>query len=796
MPALTTLRRGALAAFVAVLLGASSAHAVSPDVVVSQVYGGGGNSGATLTNDYIELYNRGTATIDVTGWSVQYASSAGSSWQVTPLTGTIAPDGRYLVQEAAGSGGTTPLPTPNATGSIAMAAGAGKVALVTNQIALTTVCGGNCDTAMPVRDFVGYGAAANDFEGAGAAPGLSNTTAALRSGGGTVDTDNNNLDLTAGTPAPAGGSGPPPPPPATAAKIHEIQGAAQVSPLAGEQVKEVTGVVTAVASNRFFMQDSQADADPETSEALIVFTSSAPSVAVGDAVVVGGKVEEFRPGGSAATNANLVTTEITTPTVVVSSSGNALPGAQLVGPGGRVPPPAVIDDDATGNVETSGSFDAATDGIDFWESLEAMRVQIDDPQVVGPTNRFGETPVVPAGSELRTTRGGIVIRPGDFNPERVVIGDTFAPVPVADVGDSYAGAVTGVIEYSFGLFNLLPPTSPTLRDGGLQREITDRQGGDELAAATFNVENLSPLAPPEKFAALAEQIIENLRSPDLLALEEIQDNTGPANTGVVAADQTLAALAAAIRAAGGPRYDWRQIDPVDGQDGGQPGGNIRQAFLFRTDRGLSFVDRPGANATTPVAVTSGGFLGGPRLSVSPGRIEPANPVFTNSRKPLAGEFRWRGRTVFAVANHFNSKGGDQALFGRFQPPARPSETQRRGQAAAVRGFVDALLARDRRARVIVLGDINDFEFSEVADILVGDGSLVDLPRTLPPRERYTYVFEGNSQVLDHILISRALADPFPGLIRTFEYDIVHTNSEFADQISDHDPQVVRLRVLR
>ncbi len=796
MPALTTLRRGALAAFVAVLLGASSAHAVSPDVVVSQVYGGGGNSGATLTNDYIELYNRGTATIDVTGWSVQYASSAGSSWQVTPLTGSIAPDGRYLVQEAAGSGGTTPLPTPNATGSIAMAAGAGKVALVTNQIALTTVCGADCDKAAPVRDFVGYGTAANDFEGLGPAPTLNNMTAALRSGGGTVDTDNNNADFTAGTPSPAGGSGPPPPPPATAAKIHDIQGAAQVSPLAGEQVKEVTGVVTAVASNRFFMQDPQDDADPETSEALIVFTGSAPTVAVGDAIVVTGKVEEFRPGGSAATNANLATTEITTPTVVVSSSGNALPGAQLVGPGGRVPPPAVIDDDATGNVETSGSFDAATDGIDFWESLEAMRVQIDDPQVVGPTNRFGETPVVPAGSELRSTRGGIVIRPGDFNPERVVIGDTFAPIPVADVGDSYAGAVTGVIEYSFGLFNLLPPTSPTLRDGGLQREITDRQGGDELAAATFNVENLSPLAPPEKFAALAEQIIENLRTPDLLALEEIQDNTGPANTGVVAADQTLATLAAAIRAAGGPRYDWRQIDPVDGQDGGQPGGNIRQAFLFRTDRGLSFVDRPGANATTPIAVTSGGFLGGPRLSVSPGRIEPANPVFTNSRKPLAGEFRWRGRTVFAVANHFNSKGGDQALFGRFQPPARPSEVQRKGQATAVRGFVDALLARDRRARVIVLGDINDFEFSEVTDILVGDGSLVDLPRTLPPRERYTYVFEGNSQVLDHILISRSLADPLVGLVGTFDYDIVHTNSEFADQISDHDPQIVRLRVLR
>ena len=184
-----------LAAIAASLVLAAPASAASPDVVISQVYGGGGNAGATLTNDFIELYNGGASPVDVTGWSVQYAAAAGTSWQVTALTGSVAPGGHYLVGEGAGAGGTTPLPTPDATGSIAMSGTSGKVALVTSATALS--CGADCDTAAGVRDFVGYGTA-NDFEGA-PAPGLSNTTAALR---GATDTDNNAADFTAGTPNP------------------------------------------------------------------------------------------------------------------------------------------------------------------------------------------------------------------------------------------------------------------------------------------------------------------------------------------------------------------------------------------------------------------------------------------------------------------------------------------------------------------------------------------------------------------------------------------------------------------
>jgi predicted extracellular nuclease len=132
---------------------------VSPDIVISQVYGGGGNSGATLKNDFIELYNRGAVPVDVTGWSVHYASATGTSWQTTTLAGTIQPGKYFLIQEAAGAGGTVDLPTPNATGSIAMSATAGKVALVNNSTALS----GACPTGLV--DSIGYGGA-NCFEGA------------------------------------------------------------------------------------------------------------------------------------------------------------------------------------------------------------------------------------------------------------------------------------------------------------------------------------------------------------------------------------------------------------------------------------------------------------------------------------------------------------------------------------------------------------------------------------------------------------------------------------------------------
>jgi predicted extracellular nuclease len=761
------MRRKLMTVFVvataAIAAAATPALATSPDVVISEVYGGGGNSGAPWRNDYVELYNRSAAAVSLSGWSVQYASAAGTNWLITNLTGSIAPGGFYLVQLGSGGSAGNPLPTPDSTGTTNMSATSGKVAL---------------HNATTTRDLVGYGSA-NQSEGS-PAPAGSNTTSVARINPA-VDTDNNAADFAVGTPTPQNSSGGGGSCPATPTRIRDIQGAAHTSPLAGSS-RSTRGIVTAVSTNGFWIQDPCPDTNAATSEGVFVYTASAPTVVAGDDVDVTGTVSEFRSGGASSTN--LTTTELTSPSVTRRASGQPLPAATIVGSGGRVPPGTVIEDDASGSVETSGTFDPTTDGIDFWESLEGMRVQIANPVVVGPRSSFGEIPVIPGGSGVRTNRGGIVVQANDFNPERVLLDDVLAPTPTANVGDTFSGALVGVLDYSFGNFKLLPSTAPSIVSGGLAQESTAAQGAGQLAIATFNVENLDPTDPQSKFDGLAAVVVNNLRSPDLVALEEVQDNDGPANNGVVAANQTMAKLIAAITAAGGPSYTYRQINPTDGADGGEPGGNIRCVFMYRTDRGLSFVDRPGGTATLNSAVLNVG--GVPQLQYSPGRIQPTNSAFNASRKPLAGEFRWNGRTVYVVANHFNSKGGDNPLFGRYQPPVRSSETQRHQQATIVNTFVDQVRAIDANAAIVVLGDLNDYEFSQTTSLLTGSGELVDLPATLPLAERYTYVFEGNSQVLDHILLSAWLAT------QPFAYDVVHVNSEFATQVSDHEPQVVRL----
>lgn len=187
--------------FLGLPLGAMPASAVSPNVVISQIYGGGGNSGATFKNDFIELFNRGPVAVSLSGWSVQYASATGTSWNKTDLSGSIAAGGYYLIQEAAGTGGTVNLPSPDASGTIAMSASAGKVALRSTNALIVT--GTLCPTSdATVVDFVGYGTAANCFEGAGPAPGLTNSTAARRLVNGTQDTDVNSADFIAIAPAP------------------------------------------------------------------------------------------------------------------------------------------------------------------------------------------------------------------------------------------------------------------------------------------------------------------------------------------------------------------------------------------------------------------------------------------------------------------------------------------------------------------------------------------------------------------------------------------------------------------
>lgn len=797
-------------ALAAVGFGINSAVAApSADAVISEVYGGGGNSGAVLTNDFIELANAGQASFDLSAYSVQYLSGAptpASKWQATALTGSLAGGSRYLVQEAAGTGGTTALPTPDVTGAINMSGTTGTVALVSGTDPLTCVTAADCLADSRVKDLVGFGTALVR-EGSGPAAGASNTASVSRSAS-SADTDDNAADFTAGDPTPqnSGGTGgnpptdpptdPPTTPPTTPpgavdAKIHDIQGDTRTSPLNGKAVKDVTGIVTGVraygSSQGFWVQDPKADDNPRTSEGVLVFTgSTAPTVKVGDSVELSATVQEYYPGGQASGIQS--TTELTKPAVTVVSSGN------------KVPAPVVLNDrnvpDAFAPSAGGGSIanlPLRPDeyGLDRYASLEGMNVQIGSSPVVGASDEYGEMWVTVKPKQNPTNRGGTLYTGYDQqNSGRLMVQSLIPtatqPFPVANVGDTLRGTTEGPLDYNqfAGTYTIAARTIGTVKSGGIKPEVTSKAASDQATVATYNVENLAPNNPQSKFTALAKGLVDNLRSPDVVALEEIQDNNGATDDGTVAADQTLKKLTDAIAAAGGPHYSWREIDPVNDKDGGEPGGNIRQAFLYNPAR-VGFTDIKGGDSTTGITVTGSGSR--TALSASPGRIAPNDPAWNNSRKPLAGQFTFRGKTLFVIANHLNSKGGDQALDSTFQPPVRSSEVQRNRQAILENDFIKQIEAKDSQAAVVVLGDMNDYQFSPAALSLTGNGKdLTDLVNELPAKERYSYVYEGNSQVLDHIMVS-------PHLTKNADYDVVHINAEFANQTSDHDPQIVRLK---
>ncbi len=288
-------------------------------------------------------------------------------------------------------------------------------------------------------------------------------------------------------------------------------------------------------------------------------------------------------------------------------------------------------------------------------------------------------------------------------------------------GDNFfRRTLEGVLDYANGRYVFFLTTRPEAPvSGRLEPEVAMPAEPEELAVATLNLKNLAADDPDltaeedaARFAQFGTLIAVNLGAPDLIVLQEAQDNNGtdPDPDGTAEADQTLVRLVAAVEAAGGPTYASAEVPPLVGQEGGQPGANIRVAFLWRTDRGLSLVDRGGAgDAGTAVEVVDGPE--GPHLSANPARVDPGNPAFRGSRKPLAGEFAYRGRTLFVVGVHLTSKLGSEAPFGRFQPLRDVGARTRERQAEVVAGLVAELRAVDPGALVLVAGDFDDLPAS-------------------------------------------------------------------------------------
>ncbi|WP_347862861.1 5'-nucleotidase C-terminal domain-containing protein [Salimicrobium sp. PL1-032A] len=553
------------------------------------------------------------------------------------------------------------------------------------------------------------------------------------------------------------------------AKIHDIQGVGHTSPYDGQAVTGVTGVVTKLdGSGGFYMQSVSPDEDIRTSEGIYVY-SSGHEVEVGDEVAVDGEVAEWREDGYSDAD-DLLTTQISASGITEIASGSELPDTTVIGED-RVQPTENIEDDGM------TSFDPKTDALDFYESLEGMLVELPDATVTGPV-KYEELPVYVETSEDQafTDVDGLRRTEDDLNPERMFI-DVEGKDVTAKTGDYFEDPITGVVNYDYSNYKIRPTGDfPELKDGGAGEEFGTLEGSETgLSVATYNMENFSPETSPEKTARIAEQMVENMNAPDIVGLVEVQDNSGNTDDGTVDGSESYKTLITAIEEAGGPAYEYAEVAPQDAQDGGIPGGNIRVGVIYNPER-VTMTDKPAGDATTAVQVTEDG------LSHNPARIDPENEAWDDSRKPLAAEFEFNKEKVIVVTNHFNSKGGDGAPFGGKHPYELGSEKQRMKQATVIRDFTEKAEEAMEEAKVVVMGDLNDFEFSAPLEHLEG-GALNNLTEDVDPQERYTYNYQGNAQALDHILATDHLYE-------NAEIETIHVNSNFSTEdgrASDHDP---------
>ncbi|RHW42893.1 endonuclease [Neobacillus notoginsengisoli] len=564
--------------------------------------------------------------------------------------------------------------------------------------------------------------------------------------------------------------------------IYDIQGKTHNSILNGKTVTDVEGVVTYLdGPNRFFIQDLVGDGDPETSDGILVFKTS-HGVAIGDRVKVTGKVSEYYGEGYAEkATTDLSITQIEAATITKNGTAS-LPAPVKLGVD-RIAPPEIIDNDQFTKYEPN------EDAIDFWESLEGMYVEIDNPKVIA-LQKDGLVWVVPKDYPTDVEPGGLRISENDYNPDRIGVdvrnSATANKNYRAKMGDYFTGPVKGVVNYGYSNFKVMAqePTLPKLTETPIVRAATSIvPAADKLTIGTYNVENFSTVTPDDKVTKIADAIVTKMKNPDIIGLNEVQDNNGETDSGVVDGTQSAQKIIDKVKALGGPTYAYTEIAPANNQDGGAPGANIRVAFLYNPARVSLAAGAPKGTATQAVGFENG------KLTLNPGRIDPTNEAFKSSRKPLAAQFTFQGQSIIVVANHFNSKGGDHPLMGKNQPPVLSSEIQRHKIASIVNNFVKNVKAKDPNANVVLLGDFNDFEFTRTLEIAKGN-EMVNMIDKVPANERYNYSYQGNAQVLDHVLVTNNMA-------ANTTVDILNINSGFMDvhgRASDHDPVLIQTQL--
>ncbi|KAF2027059.1 DNase I-like protein [Setomelanomma holmii] len=594
----------------------------------------------------------------------------------------------------------------------------------------------------------------------------------------------------------------------SAVSISEVNGVKFLSPFNGQTVANVSGIITAKSPDGIFLRSPTPDRDDRTSDSIYVFGRAfGTNLTVGDSIVIGGRVTEYR-----SSRDYLYLTEIDRPVLTaIRSSGSAVKPL-VIGKDTRDPPTeqySSLDGGAVFGVPNNVSLVSVANptleprkyGLDFWESLTGELVTVKKPVALTKPNSFGDTWV--AGNWKLTgenDRDGLTMTDKDANPESILIGSPLDGTrnPTTTKMDDDIEEITGVVTYAFGFYRILPTTAikVTKRQKPALPKATKLESSgkcDGITIGAYNVENLAPNSTHHPL--LADHIVNYLKSPDMIFVQEVQDDNGPTNDAVASANLTLSTLAAAIKAANGPQYSFTDVVPVDDRDGGQPGGNIRVAYLYKPSLIRLYKPNPGG----PEDVND--VLDGPTLKYNPGRIDPTNEAWTASRKPLVAQWEViynkgsskKADVFFTVNVHFGSKGGSSSLHGDARPPVNGGVQDRIDQNVLTANFVNVqdILSKDKNARVITAGDFNEFTFVEPLKQYVQISGLkdADAAAKVDELERYTYLFDMNAQQLDHMFVSDAL-------VKKVKYEHIHVNTwpDFSAQVSDHDPSVARLDV--
>ena len=808
--AVAVLATLALAATPLALTAPAQANPAGSGLVVSEVYGGGGNTGATYANDFVELFNPTSAPISVEGWSVQYRSASGSGTGSTPLTGSVPAGGHYLVQEAAGTNPGTALPKPDATGTLAMSGSAGIVALASKSGTVPL-------TDPTVVDLVGYGTA-TAFEGTAPAPGLSNTTADTRAASG-KDTDDNKTDFTTAAPAPENtGTTTPPPGDPVERTIAQVQGTGATSPYAGQQVI-TDGVVTAAyptgGFNGVYLQTAGTGGDVDlathdASEAVFVFLGGGATYPrVGDHLRVTGTVSEYAglteltPGTGGVTT--LADAAVAPKPAVVGYPGTDAQRetfeGMLVAPQG---PFTVTDNYSTNNFAEIGlaagttPLPQPTDVARPGTAADAVaadnakrRVALDDGASANYLTTLKDTPL-PWLTRERSVRVGAAVtfvKPvvldyrnsaWKLQPTAQLTADDrndVLPATFTDTRTAAPQAVGGDLKVaSFNVLNFFPHTGAAWVASGGTCSFYDDRAGNHVTVNTCSGDGPRGAAEDDDLTRQRAKIVAaiNALDADVLSLEEIENSAkyaGPDHR-----DDALATLVDALNAAAGEQR-WTYVPSPAPADRPATADEdvIRTAFIYQKA------------VAEPVGAS---------------HILTGAAAFDNAREPLGQVFRPVGghadQQFLVIVNHFKSKGSGTD-DGTGQGNANPDRV---AQAHALVDFADGLKASSGTDRVFLTGDFNSYTQEDPLRVLY-DAGYTDVGEAKAPGES-TYLFDGVVGSLDHVLANDAMLGDVTGAhvwninsVESVAYEYSRANYNATDfyaptpyRSSDHDPLLV------